>query len=311
MSSLSFGTVKLKTMKSTFLSSIALCALILFSFTSGKKPSFKSAKKSLEEFCNYIPSGSTIILNKDVSIQAFYMSTTEITNFQYAEFLHSLKKNGELEKLAIAQVDSSKWSSSFPNTYLKPMQEYYFRHPAYRDYPVVNVSKEGAVLYCEWLTKVYDSLSNGELRLKFRIPTRTEWIYAANGGDVNLKYAWGGPFIRNAKGSVLANFTQVGAENITRDPSTGKFIVVKNLRTLPITDDADITAPAQSYWPNDFGLYNMNGNVAEMVADGNFAVGGDWHSPGYDIRNESIKAFDSSHPTVGFRVVASFLQASK
>jgi formylglycine-generating enzyme required for sulfatase activity len=67
---------------------------------------------------------------------------------------------------------------------------------------------------------------------------------------------------------------------------------------------ADLTAPAESYSPNGYGLYNMNGNVAEMISDGDFAVGGSWNSPGYDIRNQSIKKFKGAHPTVGFRIVA-------
>jgi formylglycine-generating enzyme required for sulfatase activity len=296
-------------MKVPHLVSVVLLVFILASFNSAKKPSFKTAKKSLEGFCNYIPSGSTTILDKDVSIQAFYMSSGEITNLQYAEFLHDLKKKGEIKKWEIAKVDSTGWRMSLGSneTYTK----YYFRHPAYHGYPVVNISKEGAELYCEWLTSKYDSLSNGELNVIFRLPTRTEWIYAANGGDENSKYAWGNGGLRNENGLIQANHVQLGSENIHYNKSEKRYEIKFNTVASAPNDGADVTAPTISYWPNPYGLYNMNGNVSEMVSDGHFAVGGDWSLPGYDVRNESIKAFNAAHPTVGFRIVASYMQSDK
>ncbi len=88
--------------------------------------------------------------------------------------------------------------------------KHYHKHPAYHSYPTVNVSRDGAVLFCEWLTSIYDSLSNGELKLKFRIPTRAEWIRAARGDHHEYTYSWKGPFLRNSKGTVIANFVRLG-----------------------------------------------------------------------------------------------------
>jgi formylglycine-generating enzyme required for sulfatase activity len=62
-------------------------------------------------------------------------------------------------------------------------------------------------------------------------------------------------------------------------------------------------APVHSYDPNPYGLYNMNGNIAEMVTDSSIAVGGCWNSPGYDVRNESVMPFDKPSIFVGFRPV--------
>jgi len=285
-------------------------SIVLMSFITGNKPSAKTAKKVLENFCAYVPSGSTLIENDTVSVQGFYISEGEITNFQYQEFLSDLKKRGETEKLKIAQIDTNNW-----NTELKwennKYADYYHKHPAYRDYPVVNVSKEGAQLYCEWLTEKYDSLSGGELTLKFRIPTHTEWLRAARGNLVLSSYAWGGPYLRNTKGQILANFLQSGSECITRNQETGKLEVTTEKVGYvfdPSMDGADVTAPSKSYWPNDFGIYNMNGNVSEMISDKKLVVGGDWRSPGYDIRNESARAYKGSSVTVGFRIVASYVE---
>jgi formylglycine-generating enzyme required for sulfatase activity len=293
-------------MKRSQLFAILLAGIILMSFTTGKKTGLKQAKKTLEGFCEFIPSGNSLVDGDTLSVQAFYMSSTEITNLQYLEFLYDLKRKGEMDKYEIAKVDSNAWNTFIPNTHMQPMADFYHKHPAYHNYPVVNVSKAGAELYCEWLTEKYDSLSNGEMKLKFRLPLRAEWMRAASGNQLRSTYSWGGPYLRNDKGCTLANFLQMGSENITRNTESGEMEVVIT-PTLSMSDEAYIVAPSKSYFPNDFGLYNMNGNVAEMIGDGDYAVGGDWHSPGYDIRNESIKEFNGPNPTVGFRVVTTFL----
>jgi gliding motility-associated lipoprotein GldK len=80
----------------------------------------------------------------------------------------------------------------------------------------------------------------------FRLPTEHEWEYAARGGRDNAPYPWGGPYIRNSKGCLLANF-KPGRGNY---PEDGGLYTVK----------------ADAYYPNDYGLYNMSGNVAEWTS---------------------------------------------
>jgi formylglycine-generating enzyme required for sulfatase activity len=293
-------------MKRSQLFVILLTGLILASFSTSKKTGIKLAKKTLEGFCEFIPSWNSVVEGDTTSVQSFYMSSSEITNFQYQEFLDDLLRKGELEKYNIAKVDSTGWTRDNNLIYLEPMQNYYHKHPAYDNYPVVNVSKAGAELFCDWLTQKYDSLSNGEMKLKFRLPLRSEWIRAASGNLLGATYSWGGPYLRNDKGCMLANFLRMGSENISRNPETGEMEVIRTSYSSSF-DHTDITAPTKSYLPNDYGLYNMNGNVSEMIADGDFAVGGDWYSPGFDIRNQSIKEFKRPEPTVGFRVVTTFL----
>lgn len=297
-------------MKTTVAISTILIALLLVSFANQKKPSAKKAMKILDNFCQYVPSGNAVIDGDTTSVQSFYMSQ-EISNFQYAEFLNDLKKNGELAKLATAQIDTNLWNTALSGQNNK-YADYYHGHPAYRDYPVVNITKEGAELYCEWLTKKYAEMSGGEMQLKFRIPTRVEWVRAARGSNHAYLYAWGGPLLRNSEGVYRANFMQVGEWNLTRNAETGlPELVSRENRTYSpfMFDNSDVTAPSGSYLTNEFGLSNMNGNVAEMISDGDKAVGGHWMSLGFDIRNESVQDFKEAHPTVGFRVVASHLAA--
>ena len=281
---------------------------VSLAFTGGKKPSAKRAQKVLDGFCSYVPSGYAMVGEDTVSVQAFYMSSTEITNFQYQEFLHALKRSGDIEKLKIAQIDSSKWVNNLGHG--EPYKKHYHNHQAYLHYPVVNISKEGASLYCEWLTDMYDSLSGGELKIQFRIPTHAEWLRAARGANHSQMYSWGGPYLRNSEGQFLANCLRIGDENITKNPESGRIEIVsrdKMQYNASVSNEVnDVTAPAKSYRPNEFGFYNLNGNVAEMIADGSIAVGGSWRSPGYDIRNESTLEFSQPSPTVGFRVVATY-----
>ena len=260
----------------------------------------------LNEFCNFVPSGFVVVGDDTSSVQSFYMSSTEITNLQYNEFLNDLKTTGEIEKLAIAIIDTACWTRG--KMYGEPMAKYYHSHPAYDAYPVVGISKEGAEMFCEWLSDKYTQLSGGELKLKFRLPRQEEWMRAARGSNHYQTYAWNSPYLRNKEGMLQANFLAIGSENVRRNEDTGTLEVVRDGITINHSDAAyDIVAPTRSYWPNAQGFYNLNGNVAELIADGNRAVGGAWTSPGYDIRNESVMAVEGPRPDVGFRVVATMI----
>ena len=145
--------------------------------------------------------------------------------------------------------DTLVWIRDFTYSYNEPATKKYFAHPAYGNYPVVGVSWKQATAFAEWRTHLMNSfLSNKKMTTEsdFRLPTEAEWEYAARGGRSQSMYPWGSPYLRNQKGCLLANF-KPGRGNY---PEDGGFYTVK----------------ADAYWPNDFGLYCMAGNVAEWTS---------------------------------------------
>lgn len=146
--------------------------------------------------------------------------------------------------------DTLAFVRDFSYSYNEPMARNYFWHPAYDDYPVVGVDWHMANAFAYFRTLLWNEYQqtrgDGVNSEDFRLPTEHEWEYAARGGRDNAPYPWGGPYIRNSKGCLLANF-KPGRGNY---PEDGGLYTVK----------------ADAYYPNDYGLYNMSGNVAEWTS---------------------------------------------
>lgn len=142
--------------------------------------------------------------------------------------------------------DTLVWIRDFSYSYNEPLTRNYFWHPAYDDYPVVGLDWPQAKAFCHWRTHMWNSFKGDQPNTEeFRLPTETEWEWAARGGRAIAPYPWGGYYIRNAKGCLLANF-KPGRGNY---PEDGGYYTVK----------------ADAYFPNDYGLYNMAGNVSEWT----------------------------------------------
>lgn len=149
------------------------------------------------------------------------------------------------EKIKI-YPDTLCWIRDYAYSYNEPMTRNYFWHPAFDDYPVVGVNWKMAKAFCYWRSKIWDMYNDGGINTEdFRLPTESEWEYAARGGRANAPYPWGAYYTRNAKGCLLANF-KPGRGNY---PEDGGLYTVK----------------ADAYYPNDYGLYNMAGNVSEWT----------------------------------------------
>lgn len=283
--------------------------LLTSSFLLNKKPKHPYGKKfKPPKTYVYVPSGDLMMQNKmQLSVKGFFMSETEISNLEYNEFLQDLLKQGNQEDFKKANRKIENWKN-------EDMENTYHKHPAYADYPVLTIPKEGAEMYCRWLTqKLQDKYPKHNIN--FRLPTEHEWVYAARGGHDLAPYPWGGYYIRNAKGKFLANFKALGAGNIHYNRKENTYEV----KTPKSNPKFVRPAPVKTYYPNDYGLYNMVGNAAEMVSTraihgGNRTKGGCYDSTGYDIKIESADEFEGwsePSPFIGFRPIMDVSEIEK
>ena len=141
--------------------------------------------------------------------------------------------------------DTMVWSRDFQFSYNDPLLHGYFWMPGYAEYPVVGVTWEQANAFCHWRTSFLKDVG-GLMTNAYRLPTEAEWEYAARGGRKMAMYPWGDKYARDAEGCFLANFK----------PYRGSYYDDMGVSTMAV----------KQFYPNDFGLYDMAGNVAEWTA---------------------------------------------
>ena len=203
-----------------------------------------------------------------VAVDGFFMDENEVTNAEYKNFVdetgyvtvaeyeidwEEMKKhlppNTAKPHDSILQPGSlifKKTKESVPNLYdYSQWWEWKiganWKHPygpestikEEENFPVVHISLEDALAYCEWAGR--------------RLPTEAEWEYAARGGQSNARFSWGND---GTKLTAMANTWE------------GEFPTTNTKE-----DGFESRAPVKSYPPNPYGLYDMAGNVWEWTQD--------------------------------------------
>lgn len=227
-----------------------------------------------------------------------YASAFETTNAQYEHFLMDLLQQKEFGKLETCKIYPADWKSYLPETYQNQPEEVLFEngHPEEDNMPIVNITLEAAQMYCEWLTIVYNQSTHKKKRhkkVRFYIPSNEEWTKAAKGKYETAIYPWGGYGIANAKRCYLANFNPYKPKKDLAPYAPENESPGEDGGFFPVSVDA--------YFPNDQGLYNLSGNVAEMVKGG-WTKGGSWLEAAKYLNIDEKHEQNIPSPAVGFRV---------
>jgi formylglycine-generating enzyme required for sulfatase activity len=220
-----------------------------------------------------------------------YMSKYEVTNIDYQTFLNSLLQSRNINAFKAYLYDSSQWTTKFSYSYNEPMKELYHWHPAYDEYPVVNVTYEAAVKYCEWLTVSYNAYRKREFKkVLFRLPTEKEWEQAALGKSYGTQVKT--PFVNDEWYDKNKKCYNANLKEGDRYFDDGAFHTVM----------------VERYSPNSLGIYQMIGNVAEMVSKEGVTKGGSWASEFNESYVNKNKTYELPDPRVGFRIVMEVIE---
>ena len=235
---------------------------------------------------------------------SLFVDQTEISNYNWKEYLFwTGERHGKQSEACLAaKPDSMVWIQLEGS--MDAFAEYYFDHPAYHQFPVVGISYEQALRYCAWRTErvneylwmldndldyVPDYIMADEIPMiyEFRLPTKAEWKLIAQsplGAKDLKKLEKSDESFRTIDGvTVHGNFMVLGSGGLA-------------------------TAQVESYLPSELGVYNVFGNVAELIqsTDSSQAMGGSYLTELQNYYLDQVTVLEDAQPNAytGFRCVA-------
>lgn len=169
------------------------------------------------------------------------------------------------------------------------MDKYYFIHPAFDEYPAVGISTEIMEEYCIWLTNYYNGVIN-KRKIIFRLPTLKEWQIAQ--ANQMMVFNKNDSCDKAPVFNIKHHPTDYSCRPPKADPTFQNYYI----------DGFMFTSPSCFSPPNSYGLYDMIGNVSEVVlVNGEYKViGGGWDT--YPENCNKLEDYVGNQPTIGFRI---------
>jgi len=275
-------------------------------FVNGEKDSQKIKFDSLgtRKF-KMIQPPACVHLTKNV-----FIDEAEITNIDYQEFLFYVKRDSSEEYLngVIPQLKAYDFNDAD-----------YFTSPQYRFFPVVGLTHEQAKEYCKWrsnfVTNLYKTDYKKNVNFKFRLPTETEWELAASNGLDKSKYEYGVETLLTISYKVNPKASQFLFDKIQTTKNENEITkdiiqagLIKDLpfnvqRELPYFLQFDTPYYTYSFYRNDYGIYNMIGNVAELVEEKGIVKGGSFRDVLLNSKITNRRNYDTPTDDIGFRCI--------
>ena len=261
-----------------------------------------------------------------------YASERELNNKDYWKFMEYLRTNGydELyEKCYQETTDYDQISQSLMSRYhyspvnFKELDSRAKKHNML-SYPALDFTYEAAKAYCEWMTVQYNANDKRNFKkVVFRLPSKEEWTMAALGfsgfqswtleenvitaklkegkapeekfdlSEYTIKYPWGTQAWEH-RNSISNNFDCFLA-NVKTDEEITCKAGIKG-------DGFSFTSPVGTYFPNEMGLFDVIGNVAEMIDEPGVAMGGSWNHEPENSTIISAYEYEESDIKVGMRL---------
>ena len=208
----------------------------------------------------------------------------EISNNDWREYHDYLgKKYGIHAQIFLEnEPDANVWWKDYQYSYGEPILENYYWHPAFDNYPVVGVSYEMVEKYIAWRNEILAKQLKkiGEKRhFIYRLPSKAEWEIIA----IKELYMKCLPRMRRKYKMTKKNAVYFNFES-TNDPYYQ-------------------TSPVDAFCPNVLELYNIRGNVAEMLQEKGVAKGGSFIHTEIESPISQDFSYHSPEKWLGFRLV--------
>jgi len=251
--------------------------------------------------------------------ETVYACRYETTNLDYLLFMEDVQKRMNPSVYGMVFPDTVRWRD--PGSYNEPYVQYYLRHPAYANYPLVNVNYEQANFYINWLTQQYNNNPKRQFKkVAFKLPTKSEWQQAATANDKKNKFPWGDSIVDKPTNMVVNYCEKEYTEKVWFDT-----IISNEGKRIKATDSIEVKTNCHPIGQFNYmmpvnlkkakqsknGLYHVAGNVSEMINIKGECAGGNYRSNEFWLRVDSPNEFHPSYvacPLIGFRVFMQVLE---